>query len=252
MSARILLTSVLVLAGAASPALAFHPCGGGGTHFFGLTWGHSPAPRSFGAPATGQAFGVPFSVAPSAVPFSVTPFSVTPSAVPFGVAPFSVVPTTVVPFSVVPSAVRPSAEAEAQAVNWLDLVLRGSQFLNGATGTGVTSRDIATLNTSVQSLKTELAALRATNEKIYKELVQIRKGEKTDPPSAPKKDKDPNAGEDKSQAPKAAAPAYAQVDRDLNDIAALQKRIAEKEAKMAQLRAARNPVPNGTGVASNR
>lgn len=240
MSARILLTSIIAMAGAASPAMAFHPCGGGGTHFFGLTWGHSPAPRSFGG--TGQAFGV-------------TPFGAAPSAVPFGVVPYNVVPTTVVPFGVTPFGVGPSAEAEAQAINWLNLILRGSQFFNGTNvGGGVTSRDLATLNTSVQSLKTELAALRATNEKIYRELVQIRKGEKTDPP-APKKSADTgdnNPNVKKVPDAPSSAPSYAQVDRDLNDIAAMQQRIAEKEARMEKLRAARNPVPNGTGVASNR
>jgi hypothetical protein len=50
---------------------------------------------------------------------------------------------------------------------------------------GGTTVDTTALNASIQGLKTEITALRQTNEKIYAELKQIRKGDKSDPP-APK------------------------------------------------------------------
>ena len=117
------------------------------------------------------------------------------------------------------------------------------------------------MNTSVQSLKTELAAIRASNELIRRELTQIRKGMNfPDPPAPPKNPANAgaNEGEGKkkagdgadlpgSRAPNADAPILAAIDRDLTDIAALQKQIAEKEAKRA---AARKQTAEGPGVAT--
>ncbi len=245
MPARILFASLVLLA-VASPAFA-NPHGGR-TYFFGLTWGHAPAggvaPRGCGgSPFAAQPFGVQ--------PFATQPFSVQP----FAVQPFSVQPFSVQPFSVAPFSAQPNAQAEAQAFgNWLALVRQGCQIIGGGQGgggQGGSSADFNKLNSSIQGLKTEIAELRKTNDKILLELTQIRKGDKSPPPE-PKaqggaKDGDENNKLDGKSKP-ASGPTYAAVDKQLNDLATSRKLIDAQRAAAK----AKTPVAPNTSVAGNR
>jgi|GEM_PF-6123315 len=263
MSARILAASLITLVGIASPAFAYHPKG---THFFGLTWGSAPSgvavPGSYGvAPSGVQSYGIfpsgvsSYGVFPSGVTsYGVFPSGVFPSGItsygvfPSGVTSYGVFPSGVFPSGIFPSGTRPPTDAEAQGLqNWLNLINRGCQIVGGTTSS-VSSQDISTL-------KADLATVKATNQKILAELSAIRKGMGYAAPTTPKTGGGGSSGgkdlpdDMESRRAPAKQPIVAAIDRDLSDIAALQKQLAEKEAKRV---AARKQATGGNTVAINR
>jgi hypothetical protein len=172
---------------------------------------------------------------------------------PFAVQPFNVQPFAVQPFGVVPFSAQPNAQAEAQAFgNWLALVRQGCQIIGGGGGQGGGAQDFNKLNSSIQGLKSEIAELRKTNEKILGELTQIRKGDKSDPP-APKAQGGAGIGADKpdensQKAKPATGPTYVAVDKQLNDLATSRKLIDAQRAAAK----AKTPLAPSTSVAGNR
>jgi hypothetical protein len=122
----------------------------------------------------------------------------------------------------------------------------GLQQDRGTGTAGVNADDVA--NKVKNALKADIDAIKANQAIILEDLKQLRI--KQGIPRLEMKTpllQDTGTGSGSGRAP-VAAPIVAATDRDLAELAEIQKRIAEKEAK----RLAAKQAPTGTGVAVNR
>jgi hypothetical protein len=162
-----LVAAVAALLGLAAPALAWHHCGGYHIHY------RASGPITAGGPAVVP--GV------ATTPGFVTHGLVTQGLVMPGLVTNGLVTNGLVTNGLVTNGlVTQGLTTQGNTTPGLVTQGLGTQGAQGC----VTSQDITQLRASIDSLKQEVARMRETNDKIYLELKQIRKGEKTDPPAA--------------------------------------------------------------------
>lgn len=234
MSKRLFVAAIVVVLGCSTQARAFHPfhpCTGY-YHF------RASGPTTGGVPTGG------------AVPHGVSSFGVLPGVSSFGVLPgvssFGVLPG-VTSFGVVPHVLVGSSSGTSQGISSFGTVIQ-NPGTGSPTGTaGANADDIAAKVKN--ALKADIDAIKANQAIILEDLKQLRiKQGIPRPETQPKIIQNPGMGFVPT-APSANPPVVAAIERDLSDIAALQKQLAEKEAKRI---AARKQATGGNTIAVNR